>query len=176
MTRLPMATREKKQERRATRHSRRKPKDTTTENHVRGGGSTDLQTEILQVDSEIKKDLGILSRGVRERWPGLIQKGTAVVERLASIIEKTVVIVPIGEGVGPSEDAADKNSIAASRVYVAMMAQNQKDEIEHERKSQPGSQTTINVGVNVDNRNDERRTQTLAIAERIRARRILRDA
>lgn len=176
MTGVAMATREEKQERRATRHSRKKSEDTITENFVRVGGAVDLKTEILQVDSEIKKDLGIISRGVRERWPGLIEKGTAVVDRLASIIEKTVVIVPIGEGVGPSEDAADKNSIAASRVYVAMMAQNQKDEIEHERKSQPAAQTTINVGVNVDNRNDERRNQTLAIAERIRARRILRDA
>jgi len=171
-----MATKAKKQERRATRHSRRKTKEATTENHVRVGGSTALQSEILQIDSEVKKDLGIISRGVRERWPGLIEKGPAVVERLASIIEKTVVIVPIGEGVGPSEDAADKNSIAASRVYVAMMAQNQKDEIEHERKSQPGPQTTTNIQVNVDNRNDERRNKTLAIAERIRARRVLRES
>ena len=176
MTGYAMATREKKQERRATRHSRRKPKAATTENPVRVGGSADLQTQILKVDSDIKKDLGLISRGVRERWPGLMEKGSAVVERLASIIEKTVVIVPIGEGVGPSEDAADKNSIAASKVYVAMMAQNQKDEINHDRKNNPGPQTTINVGVNVDNRNDERRNQTLAIAERIRARRILRDA
>jgi hypothetical protein len=58
-----------------------------------------------------------------------------------------------------------REKISAMRVILAMKEQNDRPE--------PNQQTTINVGVNVDNRIDDQRAKTLAIAERIRASKLL---
>ena len=145
-----------------------------TVNVLRGGGDACLNTAILLDDKATKADVALVSRAVRERWPGLQEKAESVVSRLMGIVQKEAVLVPIGDGIGPSEGEADRNATAAARVLASMMAQQQRDE--HAKNGAGGRQTTINVGVNVDARIDEQRDRTLAIAQRFRAGSVLERA
>jgi hypothetical protein len=100
-----------------------------------------------------------------------------VVDRLHGLVTKTGVprITKEGELV-IDEDLADKNAISASALLIAIEGQQQKDDhlekrlaVQSKPVQQQQPQTTINVGVNVDNRMDERRRQTLSIIERVGA-------
>lgn len=138
---------------------------------MRDGG-----TALLTSPENAKSDTAIIITAVEKRFPITQTIAKKLVRRLAEITEKKTVPVATKDGVFDCEATADKNAIAAGNALRAMAAMNQRDEIEAIRRSgppKPQPQTTINVGVNVDNRTDERRNLTLAIADRVRAGRIL---
>ena len=138
---------------------------------MREGGDS-----LLSSPESVKSDSAMIITAVEKRFPITQTIAKKLVRRLASIAEKTTVPVATKDGVFECEATADKNAIAASNALRAMAAMNQRDELESIRRSGPqkqSGQTTINVGVNVDNRTDERRNLTLAIAERVRAGRVL---
>ncbi|MFN9295361.1 MAG: hypothetical protein ACK6EB_45380, partial [Planctomyces sp.] len=111
----------------------------------------------------------LVTQAIQQRWPIGADKAAAVVDRLMGIIQTTEVMEPtVDGGIGPNQGKADANAVAASRVLTAMVAQNQRDE----QAARPKQGMTVNVGVAVNGGTDDRRTRTLAIAERIRAGRV----
>lgn len=135
---------------------------------MREGGNA-----LLQDTNRPQSDTAMIVMAVEKRFPITHTIAKKLVRRLAEVVEKKTVPIATKQGVFDCEATADKNAIAAGNAIRAMAAMNQRDEIEAIRRSKPQPQTTINVGVNVDNRIDERRAETLAIAERIRAGRVL---
>jgi hypothetical protein len=137
-----------------------------------------LISGILEDPKRAAADSALVRKALR--WGGLDDvRRNLVIDRLVTLVEKTGVdrVTKDGELV-TDEELADKNAIAASSVLVSIEAQQQRDDHLEARlkatKTPPQQpQTTINVGVNVDNRIDEKRSATLAIAERIRAGRVL---
>lgn len=118
----------------------------------RGAGKT-----IMLADAkETKQDAKLIERAVRERWPIGPRKRFALVQRLAGIVEKSTIEVPVGGGeFGPQmlelEGPADANAIAAGRVLVAMAAQNQADEHLQIKQAKPEPATNVQVNVGVQN-------------------------
>lgn len=138
---------------------------------MRDGG-----TALLRDLNHPSADTSLIVKAVEKRFPITQAIAKKLVRRLAEVVEKKTVPVATKDGVFDCEATADKNAIAAGNALRAMAAMNQRDELEAIRRSgpqKPQPQTTINVGVNVDNRTDERRNLTLAIAERVRAGRVL---
>ncbi len=124
---------------------------------------------VLANPTESKQDCLLVQQAVKQRWPIDTRKAEIVVNRLMGIVETTEVMCPTADGgIGPDQAKAAANSIAASRVLTAMVAQNQRDEA----AEKPKQGMTVNVGVAVNGGSDDRRNRTLAIAERIRANRI----
>jgi hypothetical protein len=128
------------------------------------------ETSAILVDAtEVRQDCRLVTQAVQQRWPIGPDKAAVVVSRLMGIIQTTEVMAPTADGgIGPDQGKADANAVAASRVLTAMAAQNQRDE----QASKPKHGMTVNVGVAVNGGSDDRRTRTLAIAERIRAERV----
>jgi hypothetical protein len=122
----------------------------------------------------IPKDLALVKKALR--WRTLTEtRKRRIVDRLFKIVDKefTTRLDAMGEVIH-DEEMADKNAMLASGLLLKMEDQKQKDEHLEKRlqgpvKQQP--QTTINVGVNVDNRMDERRSRTRALIERAGAER-----
>ena len=87
-----------------------------------------LSTPILLDPLAERKDIALASRAYRERWniPGEARQQIA--DRLLKIVAKESVEVMTSKGPRSLEHPADVNSIAASRVLVAMEGQNQSDE------------------------------------------------
>jgi hypothetical protein len=124
---------------------------------------------VLVEPSEVRRDCSLVTQAIQQRWPIGADKAAAVVDRLMGIIQTTEVMEPtVDGGIGPNQGKADANAVAASRVLTAMVAQNQRDE----QAARPKQGMTVNVGVAVNGGTDDRRTRTLAIAERIRAGRV----
>jgi hypothetical protein len=155
---------------RARRRDRRAARAIRRESESREGLASDLLTDPKRVSA----DAALIKKALR--WGGLDDtKRNQVIDRLVKLVEKAGCqrVTKDGDTV-IDEELADKNAIAASSVLVSIEAQNQRDEHLEKRISGPlkqQPQTTINVGVNVDNRLDERRRQTLSIIERVGARR-----
>ena len=63
-----------------------------------------------------------------------------------------------------------REQLRAGALLLAFMEYNKSLNPPEPQQQQP---TVVNVGVNIDNRTDERRNLTLAIAERVRAGRVL---
>ncbi len=121
-------------------------------------------------------DLKLVKKSLR--WGLTETRKRAVVSRLCKIAEKeyTTRIGKDGDEI-LDEELAEKNALEAIKILASIEAQQQRDEHLERRLSHDVShpkQSTINVGVNVDNRIDEQRAETLAIAQRIREGRILR--
>jgi hypothetical protein len=137
---------------------------------MRDGG-----TALLRSDDQVKSDTAMIVTAVEKRFPITQTMAKKLVRRLVNITEKTSVPVAMKDGVFNCEATADKNAIAAGNALRSMAAMNQRDELEAIRRNNPKqqSQTVVNVGVNVDNRTDERRNRALAIAERFRDGRVL---
>lgn len=137
---------------------------------MREGGNT-----LLQDTNRPQSDTAMIITAVEKRFPITQTIAKKLVRRLSDVVAKTTVPIATKTGIVDCEATADKNAIAASNALRAMAAMNQRDELEAIRRNDPQrpQQTVVNVGVNVDNRTDERRNQTLAIAERIRAGRVL---
>jgi hypothetical protein len=129
----------------------------------------------LRSDEQVKEDAKLIVTAVEKRFPITQTIAKKLVRRLADVVEKKTVQIATKDGVFDCEATADKNAIAAGNALRAMAAMNQRDELEAIRRNNPKqqSQTVVNVGVNVDNRTDERRNRALAIAERFRDGRVL---
>ena len=172
-----MVGRAKRRDRRMARAIRR---ERQFRDHVQAESTPEsregLQSSLLCDQPRISADAGLIRKSLR--WGALDDhRRGQVIDRLVTLVEKTGVPRLSKEGeLIIDEELADKNAIAASSVLVSIEAQQQRDDHLEKRLStpqRPVPQTTVNVGVNVDNRIDQRRDQTLAIAERVRAGRIL---
>lgn len=85
--------------------------------------------DLLLDQNRTRSDCRMAARAVKERWAVNDLVKVAVVERLTEIVEKRSVTVTNREGdVDECEDTADSHAIAASRVLVAIVGQNQADE------------------------------------------------
>ena len=168
-----MVSKAKKRERRAQRGAAAASR--IAKRRTREKERSSEATTLLTDESELKKDLPLIATAVKQRWPVASEKCQVLVDRLFNIAEKTVVMVPCGEGIAPSEAIADANSMKAIALLQSMTKQNHAEEQKHNGGSAGnGTQTTINVmGVHVDAGLDERRRRTLAIAERFGTGRIL---
>jgi hypothetical protein len=110
-----------------------------------------LSEPILLDPHRIQEDARLVARAVKHRWPLKRSKCRGLVERLFAITEKTAVTVLNKKGETESVDGpADVNAVAAARVLVQMMGQNQEDENPKSRG------TTVNVGVNIQQQYEER--------------------
>ena len=131
-----------------------------------GGAEAASAPAVLIDPRDTRRDCGLVNRAVRERWPIGRSKARTIVSRLMGIVETREVLTPSGDGgMIPDTGRADANAIAAAKVLVGMVQHNHRERSE-------GRGTTINVGVAVNGGTDDRRNQTLAIAQRIRAGRI----
>lgn len=165
-----MTGRSKRRDRRAARAARRELAFRDAES--REG----LQSELLVNPKSIGNDLALVKKSLL--WGLTGRKRRAVVDRLCKIADKEFT-VRIGKDGGEilDEELAEKHSLEAMKILVAIGAQQQREDHFEKRTGQQSAtkQTTINVGVNVDNRSDDERAATLAIAKRIRESRILQE-
>lgn len=92
------------------------------------------------------RDLKLLERAIRNRWPINDEHRSAIVNRLLRIVDKDEVTVMTKMGPAVLEEPADKNSVAAARVLVAMVGQCQADEHIILKTPEPAGSTTINIG------------------------------
>lgn len=130
---------------------------------------------VLMTSGEERKDIGLLRRAIRERWAGVETKAAAIVERLAEIVDKRSVEVVTKQGIVEVDGPADQNAIAAASVLVAMMGQNQRDELA-ERKAnqlQAAQQATPSVAIQINNGGtvatpDSGRGRVASVVERLR--------
>lgn len=160
-----MASKARKKFRAAERH------DARQERKKRAAAAKPLgyQGGALLADvSELKQDATLITQAVTEIWPVKPSQAAVIVDRLMGIVEKKTVTVPCGESVFESEAVADANATKAAALMKSLVDANKR----HSGNQKP-AQTTINVGVNVDNRIDERRSRTLAIAQRFGTGRVL---
>ena len=158
-----------------SRAQKRKRKDArkhgTEAAKMRDGG-----TALLRDVNHPAADTALIVKAVERRFPITQTIAKKLVRRLTQVVEKKTVTIATKDGVFDCEATADKNAIAAGNALRAMAAMNQRDELEAIRRSgpqKPQPQTTTNIQVNVGNPTDERRNITLAIAERVRAGRVL---
>jgi hypothetical protein len=162
-----MATKAKKRKRRDTRHKARQERLKESAAATPYDGP---DVEILGTPASIPADMTLIQAAVAEDWPVTRDIMQTSVDRLDEIQRKKTVDIPCGDGVFSSEAVADANAMKASALLKSMVDANAR----RKQAANPQKpQTTINVGVNVDNRIDEKRSATLAIAERIRAGRVL---
>lgn len=136
--------------------------------HGRGGDTGGLLTS--KDPREVKKDLKLVERAVRNGWG--IKRKNMIVRRLQAIVEKTHVSVATKTGGTVEVDGpADSNAIAAARVLVAMNGQDQADDHLAIKNGQPdnGSSTTINIHNNVTNI-EQRRIELARLADKFGAR------
>lgn len=123
--------------------------------------------ELLSDDSKhetVLKDARLILRADKERWPVPDEVRTAVVKRLAEIVEKREVAVVDSEGgVNYDESIADKNSIAASKALALLVGQNQKD-----TQPKQSTQPVVQVGVQVNGNPQSGRTLAGEIVKRLR--------
>ena len=134
-----------------------------------------LASELLMNPKSISTDLSLVKRSLR--WGLSGKKMRSVVSRLCKIAEKeyTTRVGAEGEEI-LDEELAEKNALEAMKILVSIGAQQQRDEHLERRLTHSvdhPKQPLIQVGVNVDNRIDEQRAETLAIAQRIREARLL---
>jgi hypothetical protein len=113
-----------------------------------------MTTTILTDPHHSKADARMIAMAIKRGWT----IPDSVLESLPKVLAGLVV-----------KSADERTKVAAAKVLVSMHGQNQRD------SEGPKTGPTINVGVQVDARSDDRRTRTLEIAERIRTRRISGD-
>ena len=158
-----MATKARKKFRSETRHAARQERKKKT---AAAMPPIVHDGELLANAENMNQDTRLISEAVQNEWPVIPEQQKTIVTRLVGITEKTTVQIPCGEGVFDSEATADANAIRAAALLKAMIDSNKK-------RGEQKQGTTINVGVSVDNRTDERRDRALAIAERFRNGRVL---
>lgn len=113
-----------------------------------------MTAELLTDTGHSREDLRMIETAIRKDWQ--------IPDQLLEALPKVAGAMAL--------KGKPRDQIAAMKVLLAMKEQNDKPE---PQKPQP---TVVNVGVNVDNRTDERGTTTLAIAQRIREARLLGNA
>lgn len=129
------------------------------------GDSAGGEISVLADEYATRKDVALVSKAVRLKWPIRQDARKAIADRLLEIVEKREVSVITKAGEVEAVDGpADVNAIAAARVLVAMNGQN----IAQDKPAV--APPTVNVQVNVDA--DARRDKIREIAGRIRDARI----
>lgn len=113
-----------------------------------------MTTELLTDAGHSRADLMMVETAIRKGWQ--------IPDQLLEALPKVAGAMAL--------KGKPRDQIAAMKVLLAMKEQNDKPE---PQRAQP---TVVNVGVNVDNRTDDSRTATLAIAQRIREARLLGNA
>lgn len=108
-------------------------------------------TELLTDAGHSRSDLKQIEIALRKGW--------VIPEQLYEALPKIMAAIAV--------KGKPREQIAAAKVLLNMKSQNEAPHVVHRQG------TTINVGVNVDNRVDERRNRTLAIAQRFGAGRVL---
>ena len=115
-------------------------------------------TELLTDPGHIRSDLQMIRTAIR--------KGYDIPDELLSALPKIAGALML--------DKSQKGQVRLKAIETIMAMKEADDRAKGiDRPEGRPAQTVVNVGVNVDNRIDQRRDQTLAIAERIRAGRIL---
>jgi hypothetical protein len=122
------------------------------------GDDAKVTTELLADAGHSRSDLRMLKTA--------IQKGWQIPEQLLEALPKVAGAIAI--------KGKPRDQIAAMALLVKMKEQNDRREMLADPK--PAPQTNINVGVKIDARSDSGGDPLLALAERIAARRIPRDA
>ena len=169
-----MVGRAKRRDRRMARAVRR---EREFKDHVHAESDATREgivSDVLANPKSLAADLALVNKSLR--WPQRTEdRNTIVIDRLVGLVEKTGTQRLTKDGdLILDEEVADKNALVASSILVSIEAQQQRDDHLEKRLSTPQRQipqTTVNVGVNVDNRTDERRSEVLQIADRIRERR-----
>lgn len=120
----------------------------------RGLGLSNDVSGLLLDPGATKKDLALVRRAIKERWKVNERNCETIVDRMMTIIEKESIEVPIvtkfGIKLTECEGPADENAIAASKVIVMIVGQNQADEhkeMDRDNPMLPGF--NVNVGVQV---------------------------
>lgn len=110
-------------------------------------------TSLLTDPHRLRGDLRIIAKAVKDkRFNTSPELWGELIERMRSIVRKTEVLVPAGEGVFPSAAKADENAAKAAKVLLDMEKMNQADE-HHAEGSKVKHEHSITV--------DERRTRLL---------------
>lgn len=96
------------------------------------GGSDGLSTPVLEGglsgSDTVERDIAMASRMVKERWKVTPKKRQEIIERLMKVVGKDKCEVMTKVGPCFLDAPADKNAVAAAKVLVAMVGQNQEDE------------------------------------------------
>lgn len=117
------------------------------------------ETELLSDPAHIRQDLRLMEQAIKAN---AIEIPKAIVDAMPKVAGRILV------------EGKPREKLAAGRLLLAYMEFNQR--VKEAESPQAKQGTTINVGVQVDNRiADERRIRSRAIAERFGAGRILRD-
>ena len=112
-----------------------------------------MTTELLTDPGHTREDLRIVETAIRKGW--------LIPDQLLEALPKVAGAMAL--------KGKPRDQIAAMKVLLAMKEQNDKPEPQKQ-------QTVVNVGVNVDNRTDDRRAEMVRVVEQLRAERLLRDA
>jgi hypothetical protein len=110
------------------------------------------ETTLLTDPKHTRGDLRQVETAIRKGW----QIPDQLFEK-AAIVAQTILV-----------KGSNREKVAALRVLLAMNEQNNPTP----QAKKPKQGMTVNVGVAVNGNTDDRRTRTLAIAERIRAERV----
>lgn len=113
------------------------------------GGS--LTTELLTDPGHTRADLRIVETAIRKGWQ--------IPDQLLEALPKVAGAMAL--------KGKPRDQIAAMKVLLAMKEQNDKPEPQKQ-------QTVVNVGVNVDNRTEDKPLTALQFAQRYRERRVSR--
>tara|TARA_R110000868_G_scaffold25944_2_gene100521 strand:- start:2564 stop:2914 length:351 start_codon:yes stop_codon:yes gene_type:complete len=111
-------------------------------------------TELLTDPGHIRQDLQTIHTALVKKW----ELPDALLAKLPMVMAQIAI------------KGKPKEQIAATKNLMLMKDANDKADTRPEKQPQ----TTINVGVSVDNRTDSGRDPLLAIGERIQAARVLR--
>ena len=118
-------------------------------------------TELLTEPGHTRQDLAMVRTAIR--------KGYDIPDELLSALPKIAGALML--------DKTQKGHVRLKAIETIMAMKEADDRAKGiDRPEVRQTQTVVNVGVNVDNRVDDERNATLAIARRIRESRILRDA
>jgi hypothetical protein len=95
-------------------------------------GEGELHSDLLTPPTGLRdvtgRDIGLMRRAVRERWPVDDKMRAAIMERMGKIISKPAVQVMTASGKQILDGPADSNAVRAAGVIVAMVQQNQADD------------------------------------------------
>jgi hypothetical protein len=100
-------------------------------------------------ENKQREDIALIGRAIRNRWPMSAKTRRALVNRLVAVTEKEEVLVEYGpdKTLIPMDGPADDKAIAAARVLVSMMGQNQADEHHTDDANRPNGGVNVNVGI-----------------------------
>ena len=138
----------------------------------RGAGNTLLLADPEAKAAEVKADLKLINWALREKFPLNRRIKVSLVHRLAALVEKKTMPVPVPSEGGPIlmdlEGPADSNAIQAGRALIAMAAHNLAVEIQDAKTKEPPAQPgAVSINLQVNNNVDARRNRLSTIAARL---------